>query len=628
MHGFAGQILWVDLTKGTIRTEAITMAMARMYLGGRGFGVKLLWDLARDGVDPLGPENPLIIMTGTLGGTFAPNSGRMSIVCKSPATGLYLKTNVGAHMAPELKYAGYDGIVFTGQSEEPVYLWIDDDHVELRRAAHLWGKDTRTTDRLIKEEVGDDQIKILQIGPAGENRVKFASIMSSIYRAAGRGGAGAVMGSKKLKAIAVRGTGDVTIANPDIFQTVALAARRALRDDEYCWTRSFKFGTAQGLLGANEAGILPRRNFQDGYTPDGYKLSGEYVSDKYARPEGCSACVLHCGRFSVIKGGSYQGTHTAGPEYETLASLGSKCDITDVPAVIKGNELCNILGMDTISAGSMVAFAMECFEKGILTEADTSGLNLSWGNGNGMLKLLEMMAYRKDIGDLLAEGTKIASEHLGQGSEKFDMQVKGLEQSLVDVRGSMSYALAFAVNPRGPDHLMTEVLAEFAPTPEARELAVSVAETEEAVNSFSVEGKPKLVVWHEKIYCVSDCLGICVFTTTWSYTRVNFENMACMFEAATGIPLSVEEIRTAAERIITLERCFNYRQGATSKDDTLPQRMFEPSPTLKGGAITLTRESLKKMVNSYYAEHHWDRKTGFPTDEALERLDLMFVKEV
>jgi len=628
MFGIAGQMLWVDLTHGKVEKRPVERELLQGYLGGRGVNTKLLWELTEKGIDPLGPDNPLIFGTGTLGSTFAPNSGRMTITCKSPATQLYLKTNVGSHFAPELKFAGYDFIVLLGQAPHPVYLWIDDDTVEIRDARALWGLDTRATDRLIKEEVGDDQIKIAMIGPAGENLVNFASVMVSIYRAAGRGGAGAVMGSKNLKAIAVRGTGDIRVANPERFMDVALAARRALREDEYCWTRSFRYGTAQGIMMSNAGGTLPHNNFQDGHTPDAYKISGEYVSDNFAHAEACSACVIHCGRFSRVRSGAYAGTYTAGPEYETLASLGSKCGITDAAAVIKGNEICDLMGIDVISAGSMVSFAMECYQRGLLEAKDAGGLDLSWGNDHAMLTLLEMMARREGIGDLLANGSRIAARKIGQGSERFSVQAKGLEQSMVDVRGSMSYALACALSARGPYELTTEAMAGYGYTPEVRQLAVDVAGNEKVLDSFSPEGKPKLVAWHEDLYSVTDCLGICVFTDTWSYTRINFDNMARMFSAATGISMSADEMRHIGERIVTLERAFNLREGLAREDlDVLPPRMFEPSPTFKKGECTLTKEKLDGMLKEYYELRSWDPKTGVPTAEKLEGLGLDFVAE-
>jgi aldehyde:ferredoxin oxidoreductase len=627
MHGFAGQILWVDLSKSTVEARPLERDLVREFMGGRGINAKLLWDLAKPGIDPLGPDNPIIFGTGVFAGTFAPSSGRMSITCKSPATNLYLKTNVGAHFAPELKFAGYDFIVVTGASSKPVYLWIDNDRVELRDALHLWGLDTRETDRTIKEELDDSQLKMLMIGPAGENLVKFAAVMASIYRAAGRGGAGAVMGAKKLKAIVARGTRDLTVADPQAFHLSALAARRAIRDDEYCWSRSFLFGTAQGIMGANEGGTLPHRNFQDGHTPEGFKLSGEYVSDRYAHPEGCSACAFHCGRFARVTEGKYRGSYSAGPEYETLASLGSKCDITDTEAVLRGNELCDILGLDTISAGSMVSFAMECYEAGILTNKDTNGLQVNFGNADAMLTLLEMMARREGIGDLLAEGAKIASERLGPDSEMFAVQAKGLEQSMVDVRASMAYALAFALNPRGPDHLMTECLATYGYTPEVRELAIRVGGTEEAVDTISPGGKPGMVAYHEDIYAVSDCVGICAFTSTWSY-RMVFENVADIYRAATGINVSPEDIERLGEKIITLERCFNFREGLTAEQlDVLPKRMFETSPTIRGGEATLTREKLGEMLKGYYTFRGWDVEKGLPTLEKFRDLGLEWVLE-
>jgi len=612
----------VDLTRGEIQKKALDPALVRDWLGGRGISVKLLWDLTEPGIDPLGPGNPIIFATGVFSGTMAPSSGRLSITCKSPATNLYLKTNVGSHFAAELKLAGYDLIVVTGASKTPVYLWIDDDKVELKEASHLWGLDTRQADQALKRELGDSQLKTLMIGPAGENLVKFAAVMASIYRAAGRGGAGAVMGSKKLKAIVVRGTTDLKVADPAAFKRSALAARRAIREDQYCWSRSYLFGTAQGILGANEGGTLPHKNFQDGFTPDGHTLSGEYVSDRYAHPEGCSACVFHCGRFSRVKEGPYKGSYTAGPEYETLASLGSKVGITDTAVVIRGNELCDILGLDTISAGSLVSMAMECYQAGLISAEEAGGLDLSFGNAETMLKLIEMMARREGLGDLLAEGAEAVAQRLGPEARMFAISAKGLEQSMVDVRGSMAYALAFALNPRGPDHLMTECLATYGYTPEVRDLAIKMTGTEEAVNPVSPGGKPAMVAWHEEIYAVSDCVGICAFTSTWSY-RMSFDNVAELYQDATGIQVGPEELKRIGEKIITLERCFNLREGLSAEQlDILPPRMFVPSKTIRHGEVTLTPGKLKAMLEEYYGLRGWDVKTGRPTPEKMENLGL------
>jgi len=524
-----------------------------------------------------------------------------------------------------MRLAGYDYLIITGRADKPVYLSIQDEDVTIRDAQHLWGLDTRQTDRLIKDELGDEHVEIAQVGPAGENLVAFAGIMTAIYRTAARGGTGAVMGSKRLKAVAIRGTGELKISDPKRFEAVALAAREALREDYFCWNRSFQFGTAQGVIGANLARRFPHKNFQDGYIPDAYKLSGEYIAENFLEhPEACSSCVFHCGRFSRIREGKYAGTHTAGPEYETVSALGGRCGITDTAAVVRGGELVNLYGLDSISTGSAISFAMECFEEGILTEKDTDGLDLRWGNAEAMLEMIRRIAHREGLGDLLAHGVKYAAKKLGRGADAFAVQAKGLEQSEADVRARFSYALAFAVNPRGPDHLMSEVLMEAGYTPEVRELAarISGVSAEEATNTQQIKGKANMVAWSEDIYAASDSLGICAFATTWSYTRVNFDNMAEMFESATGVPLSAAVLQTDMQRVINLERCFNVREGFRREDDTLPPRMFEAPRVNPPTGDLLTKEKLAAMIDDYYTLRGWDIKTGIPHPETLADLGL------
>jgi len=625
MSTLGRRVLKVNLTTGHIEKELLPKSMLEEFVGGRGINVALLWKYCDADTDPLGPGNPLIFGTGLLNATCAPCASRWTVTCKSPATYGYLKSSCGGHFAPELKLAGYDYLVITGHAEKPVYIYVHDDDVIIRDAQHLWGMNTRQTDRSIKNELGSDYVEIAQIGPAGENLVKFAGIMTAIYRTAGRGGAGTVMGSKNLKAVAVRGTGEIEIADPQRYERVALSAREALRDDHYCWNRSFQFGTAQGVVGANLAHRFPHKNFQDGYMPDAYKLGGEYITENFLEhPEACSSCVLHCGRFSKIRDGKYAGTHTAGPEYETVSALGGRCDIADTAAVIKGNELVNLYGLDCISTGAAISFAMECFEEGILTKKETDGLDLRWGNAEAMLEMIRRIANREGLGDLLAHGVKYAAEKLGRGANAFAVQAKGLEQSEADVRARFSYALAFAVNPRGPDHLTSEVLMEAGYTPEVRELAarVSGVSAKEATNSQQVKGKANMVGWSEDIYAASDSLGICAFATTWSYTRVNFDNMAKMFEAATGIPLSPEGLQRDMQRVINLERCFNVREGFRREDDTLHQRMFNPPRVNPPAGDLLTKEKLAAMIDDYYTLRGWDIKTGIPHPATLADLGL------
>ena len=412
---YTGTCLNVDLSKGEIWKEEIPEETFRKYLGSRGIGVKMLWDTLKKGVDPLGEENPLIFGPGLLSGTMAPSSGRMTVTCKGPSTDLYLKTNVGGHFGAELKLAGYDMLVVKGASRNPVYLYIEGEKVELKGADDLWGRDVREVDTQLKRRHGD--IQVAAIGQGGENLVMFASVMCSVYNAAGRGGAGAVMGSKKLKAIAVRGTGKAKIAEPEKYMETALDARAALSKDTNA-LGLYMYGTSGGVQGVNEIGAFPSYNFKTGYFKDAYKVSGQWlVEGGYLKHRvGCSACTISCHRYSEVEdenGEVY--SYTGGPEYETFTALGSGCGVSDTEAVIKANELCNIYGMDTISTGGLIQWAMECYEKGIISQEDI-GFKLDWGNGDAVIRMTELIAEREGFGDILANGVKRAAEIMGEDS--------------------------------------------------------------------------------------------------------------------------------------------------------------------------------------------------------------------
>jgi len=621
--GWAGNILYVDLTKGKVSKKTIPKKLFAEFLGARGVNAKLLWDLLKPGIDPLGPENVLIFGAGTLTGTNAPSSGRLTVTCKSPATNLYAKASAGGHWGAELKFAGYDNIVILGTSKKPTYIWIDDEHVELKDAEGIWGKNVRETDKIIKEELGDEDIKIACIGPAGENMVKFASIMNSVYNAAGRCGVGAVMGSKKLKAIAVRGTGTIKVWAPEAFDRVASEARKNLAKDTGA-QGLYLYGTAGFVPGVNETYAFPAYNFKTGQIDGAYYISGQYqVEGGYLkRRHGCFSCTISCHRFTSIDSGKYAGAYAGGPEYETTGALGAGCGHTSLEIVIKANELCNIYGLDTISTGSVIQWAMECYEKGIITEKEADGLKLIWGNGDAIISLINKIAFREGFGNILAEGAKRASEIIGKDSWKFAVQARGLEQSRVETRAAKGYALAFAVNPRGPDHLHTEVIAEFGLTPEAIALIEKITGDKKYARPDIIEKRAEIVRWHEDCYAVTDSLGFCAFATTLAYA-VNPDNMAKMFSAATGIKMTEEEIMRAGRRIVTLERCFNVREGASRKDDVLPYRLMnEPAPAGPVKGLMNSPEELNKMLDEYYALHEWDIKTGWPTVEVLEKLNL------
>lgn len=622
------RLLHVDLANSRVETEQISAEDAHEFIGSRGLNARLLWQKTRAGVDPLGPDNPLIFGTGVLTGTNVASSGRTTVTCKGPATGRYLKTNGGGHWGNELRLAGWDYVVLSGRSAAPVYLWIDDGRIEIRSANQFWGRSIRDTTYGIRSELGDDDVQLASIGPAGENQVMFADVNLSVHHACGRGGAGAVMGSKNLKAIAVRGSGSISVARPQELYEFAKAVNRDLQEDSSTLGRG-TFGTCGGVVGASETDTLPSYNFRQGHIEGAEKISGQYLVEAgyLTGRVACHACPTACHRFVTDRGGPYGAVQGAGPEYETMAALGANCGVTDVQAVMMANQLCNDLGLDTISTGNTIAWAMESFENGLISKSDADGLDLSWGNGDAVVKLIPKIARREGIGNLLAQGVKRASAEVGGESWRWAIHSRGLEQSMVDTRGSKAYALAFAVNPRGPDHLFTEALAEYGETAEARRLIEEITGSARYADPLLTEKRADIIRWHEDCYAVTDSLGICTFATTAAY-GVTPAKMARLFTLATGIEMSEEEIMRAGRRILTLEHLFNVREGATRAEAVLPWRLMNETPRNPlYGEWQNTKEELDSMLDEYYALHGWDRETGRPGDEVLNMLGLHTIVE-
>ncbi|MBW1962892.1 MAG: aldehyde ferredoxin oxidoreductase family protein [Deltaproteobacteria bacterium] len=642
MYAFAGKILYVNLSTGEVEKRTLYPEEVLKYLGSRGFNAHILWEMVPPGIDPLGAENVLIFGTGTLTATSAPTSGRTTITCKGPATGLYLKTNFGGHWGAELKFAGYDYIIIKGRSPQPVYLLIQDERVEIRDARELWGKDVRETTRAIEHAHGDAGIQVACIGPAGENRVAFAAILNSYYNSAARGGAGAVMGAKKLKAIAVCGHGSIRIADPQKFRIAVLEAIEASYEDFSART-SYLYGTSSSVAVINELGLFPSFNFKSGSIENAEKISGPYLVEAgyLKRRMGCNACIFSCHRYCEIDSGPYAGAYGGGPEYETMSALGAGCGTVDVETVIKANELCNLYGMDTISAGGVIQWAMESYEKGILDEEVTEGLKLKWGDAEAILSLLHKIAKREGFGDMLADGVRKAAQRIGQGSHNWAVEAKGLEQSRVETRGAFGYALAFAVNPRGPDHLHTEVLAEFGTRPGGRALVAKITGDERFAFPRTLEKRAEIVRWHEDCYAATDSLGLCAFATTARY-GVTPQLMARMLSAAAGVDFTEESLMQAGRRIINIEKAFNVREGATRREDRLPYRLMnEVLPNLSTDAedrfargvghpepvkeAINSQAYLDQMLDEYYELHGWDIATGLPKKKTLLSLGLQKV---
>jgi aldehyde:ferredoxin oxidoreductase len=616
------RVLHVDLRAKRVWKDSLSPDLVSLFGGGRGIGARLLWDMVPPGIDPLGPNNPLIFSTGVLTGTVAPCSGRTTVLCKSPATHRYLKSSVGGNLGAQLRFAGYDHLVVHGASSAPVYLWIDDDSVEIRDAEHLWGRSVSHTHDALTAELSASNLETAIIGPAGENLIAFASIMVSVGCAAARGGTGAVMGSKKLKAIAVRGTGSVRVADWPSFTRIARDVAAEITSDEMIMGLHL-YGTAGMIEAANEFNTLPAYNFQQSSSQNAHLISGpELTRLGIARERrGCASCVIACHLHSSLRDGRYSGTRTLGPEYETIASLGMGVGVFDPDVLIRASHLCNELGMDTISAGAAIAWAMECVERGVLSASDFDGLPMTWGHAESVLTVLELIANRAGVGALLADGLRSAAHTVGLGSERWAVQAGGLEQSRVDTRASKGYALAFAVNPRGPDHLHTQTFAESGECERWRAIIEEITGDESYAVPTMTEKRAEIVRWHEDYYAACDSFGICTFT----FYAVHPSNMCLLFTSATGIESSPSHVLTLGRRIVNLERAFNAREGFGKEDDRLPYRlMFESTP---GHGMTNSPEELAGMLGEYYRLHGWNPTDGLPTREILDELSLAYVAD-
>jgi len=629
MNGYTGRILTINLSTGEVSTLKLSEKIYDTYIGGRGLAAKLLWDSGAFDFSPEKLENPLIFATGALTGTNIPSSGRVTVSFKSPVTNFYCKSVGGGHWGAELKYAGYDALVVTGKAQRPVYVWIDDDAVVIRDAKGLWGKTIIEMVEIFEQDPEYRGAEVASIGPSGEKQVAFASVVFSSHSFAGRGGGGALMGQKNLKAIVVRGSGFVKAADSDGLMEKAIAATIELGTSE-TRKRLSTYGTSSLVALRNEMHLLPAKNFLTVHTENGDKLSGQYLLEAgYSiSRSGCFQCGTACHKFSRVKAGKYAGTCSAGPEFESVASLGLGCGLTDTDMVLKANELCNTLGMDTVSAGGVIQWAMESFERGVITLSDTDGLDLSWGNGESIVKLLELIAKREGIGDVLAQGTKRACEIFGQNSWQWGNQVKGLETSRAELRVRKGYALGLAVNPRGPDHLTSQAYAEMGANPEALALIRRICGDESYAQTDIIDKRGEIVKWHEACYSISDSLGLCTFATLGHGYLINPERMAEFYNLTVGRNVSGEDLLVIGERIFNLEKAFNVLSGATREDDHIPWRfMNEPVPSGPYKGMVTSADEMKTMIDEYYELHGWERDTGLPKRATLENLGLTDVIE-
>ena len=608
MYGSHGKILRINLTRGTVATEDVDPGVAKDFIGGRGWAIRYLYDEMDPRVDPLSPDNKLIFAAGPLTATPAPTGNRYMVVTKSPLTGALSDSNAGGMYPTELKRTGFDMIIFEGKAAEPVYVWINDGEVEIRPAAHLWGKTVpETTDRLLAET--DPKARVACIGPAGERLVLVASIMNDKHRAAGRSGVGAVMGSKNLKAVVVRGTKDPVLADPEAMHTLSLAIQKEVGSGIKTKGSSLRtYGTAYVPPITNEVGILPTYNFRTGVFPGVTRIDGPTLNANYLiRAKPCYKCPIACGRETRVEDPGYEG-EGEGPEYETIGAMGSACGVDNLGAVTKANYLCNELGLDTISTGTTIACAMEMAEDGLIPESDI-GMPLRFGDGDAVIALVQKIAYREGFGDFLSEGSyRLASRY---GHPEYSMTAKRLEFPAYDPRGAKGMGLLYATSNIGASHM-------------AGDLAYpEVFGVPKKIDPLTIEGKPALIKRWEDSFAIIDSAGLCVFLCV----RYLFDpdvnlwptRLTQLMNYATGAAYTPETLLEAGERVFNLERLFLLKAGFTKADDTLPPRMLtEPMPEgpAKGHVVELA-----EMLPIFYDLRGWDAD-GVPTKEKLAALRL------
>lgn len=622
-YGYNGKILHVDLTDRTSWVETPDEVFYRTYMGGGCLGAYYLLKETKPGIDPLGPENILVFAASILTGAPASGFARHAVITKSPLSGCFLDSQAGGFWGPELKFSGYDAIVIKGKASSPVYLWIKDGEVEIRDASAAWGKTTGDAQEIIRTELGEPKARMILIGQGGENLVRFACIMNELKDANGRGGSGAVMGSKNLKAVVCRGSKKIEMKDPE-----------ALLNQAKWFAQNFKknpanrggnlYGSAEYVDYQADHEELPTRNFQSGHIEGCEALSGAAMRDTIlVKGESCYACSVACKR--VVKSeGKYQiDPQYGGPEYETCASLGSDCGITDLVAVSKGNELCNKYSLDTISTGASIAFAMECFEKGLLTLEDTDGLALNFGDADVMIRLISMIANREGkLGNLLAEGVLRASRTIGKGAEQYAMHTRGVEIAMHDARAKSGVGLGYAVGPIGGDHVVLEHdtdFDEFAPDvylEQVKPLGLLRRINAKVLNYDKIRN----AVYLQNHFSFMDSLTLCVYTFAPVRT-FTMKSMIDMMDAITGWENSLWEVMKLGERRVNLARVYNYREGLRRKDDTLPDRFFEPLKKSNLEDIQLDRKQFNDSIDIYYEMQNWDEE-GKPRKGKLAELDI------
>lgn len=596
MFGYTGNILRIDLSTGTWKLESLDLEKAKKFIGGRGLGTKFFLDEVSPKVNPLSPENKLIFATGPLTGTPTPTGGRYMVVTKSPLTGTIASSNSGGYWGAELKFAGYDMLIIEGKSAKPVYIVIEDDHVEIRDANHVWGKLVSETTSILTSEVAEKS-RVVTIGPAGEKLSNMASIMNDVSRAAGRSGVGAVMGSKNLKAIVVRGTKNVEVADPVALKDVVKRCGVNIKENGVTGQGLPAYGTAVLVNIINEGGVLPTNNFQLSQFAEAEDISGETLAEKYlVRKDPCYRCPIGCGRYCKV-----DDIEGGGPEYETIWAFGSDCGVKDMPSVIKANFWCNEMGLDTISTGSTIAAAMELYQKGYLKNDDLEDVSLEFGNNEAVIEWTKKIGLRQGFGDKMAEGSYRLTE--AYGVPELSMSVKKQELPAYDPRAIQGQGLQYATSNRGGCHVRGYLIS-----PEILGLP-------ESLDRFSIEGKANWVKIFQDLTAFIDSSGLCLFTSF----AMNADDYAEMTNGVVGTSWTGADILLAGDRIWNLERLFNLEAGIDPSQDTLPKRLLEDPIEVGPSKGNVTR--LSEMLPEYYQLRGWG-EDGIPSSDKKKSLGL------
>jgi aldehyde:ferredoxin oxidoreductase len=617
--GYFGKQLRISLDTGEASTEEIDPEVLKEYLGGVGYGARVLYDEIEKGIDPLSPDNKIIFATSPLTANNIPGGGSIMLCFKSPLTRVWGESRCGGDIGPDLRRAGFDALIIEGKAAEPVFLAINDDDVSLRPAGHMVGKKVTEKTAIIRDALNDPKISVMCIGPAGEKLVKIATVMLE-HRAAGRCGAGAVMGSKNLMGIAVKGSRQAKVANPDKMKTAIKNAMNIIRESETA--AGFKEHGTPGDMGPNDAaGDWPTKNWHSNSWGKGEELYDKFFEQHLVKNNGCyRGCPIACGRIAGVKAGKFQTPAHEGSEYESLSAFTAFVLNENIEAAIHSTYLCNEYGIDTISAGALIAFAMECYENGILTKEDIADMDLSWGNPDVLPELVRMISLREGIGDILAEGVKVASEKIGKGSEAFAIHGKGLEAPAHDPRSGKALAVTYGTASRGLCHIQPLEGMAY----DSGKLDWGLTEygipDPNSVERWDEKGKGQIVKVLQDGLVLPDILNTCKF---FLYAGITLGNLAELLSASTGWNITGRDLLKVGERVLNLQRLFNMREGLSRKDDILPERIKQqPAFGFYEKEDQCAIKDFEGMLDEYYAARRWDIKTGMPSKEKLRELGL------